>query len=183
MSAPHHVREGLVDGNSLHEGGEIIEHLNGSIAQPLVVLEMATDEDQLRTEFARPPPGHPAADAESPGFVRSGKHNPTTNGDRLAAQGRVEQLLNGGVKRIEVRMQDGGCPFHLVVRLRKSRNDAPRFWNKKRTKGNACQAARRAKRESCRPTWPGKAQCRQVPLFRTLQKVDAANSTLRWRLE
>ena len=40
-------------------GREIIEHLDGRIAQPLVFLEMAADENQLRTELARPPPGMP----------------------------------------------------------------------------------------------------------------------------
>ncbi len=55
MGATRNVGEGLVDGDSLDERREIVEHLDGGIAQPLVVREMATDKDQLRTELARPP--------------------------------------------------------------------------------------------------------------------------------
>jgi hypothetical protein len=69
MRASRDVGEGLVDGNPLHERGEIIEHLDGGIAQPLVVLEMAIDEDQLRTKLSRPPPGHAAANAEGLGLI------------------------------------------------------------------------------------------------------------------
>ena len=112
MGAPRDVGKGLVDGNPLDEGREIIEHLDGGIAQPLVVLEMAADKDQLRTELARPPSRHAAADPEGLGFVRSGKHNPTADGDGLAAQRRVEQLLDRGIEGIQVRMEDGGCRFH-----------------------------------------------------------------------
>ena len=69
MGAPHAVGEGFVDGNPLDERGEIIEHVDGSITQPLVILEMATDKDQLRTKLTSPSSWHAAADAERPGFV------------------------------------------------------------------------------------------------------------------
>src|SRR5947209_12708518 len=68
MGAARHVGKGLIDGDSLDEGREIMEHIDGGIAQPLVVLEMATDKDQLRTEFACPPSRHAAADSEGPRF-------------------------------------------------------------------------------------------------------------------
>ncbi len=90
MGAARHVGKGLVDGNPLDEGREIAHHLDGAIAQSLVVLEMAVDKNELRTEFARLPSRHAAPDPEGLGFVRSGKHNPTTDGDGLAAQRRVE---------------------------------------------------------------------------------------------
>ena len=112
MGAARDVGKGLVDGNPLDEGREIVDHLDGGIAQPLVVLEMAADKSQLRTEFARLPSRHAAADPEGLGFVRSGKHNPTTDGDGLAAQRRVEQLLDRGIEGIQVCMEDGGCRFH-----------------------------------------------------------------------
>src|SRR5258708_38445071 len=73
---------------------------------------MATDKDQLRTKLTRPPSRPAAADPEGPGFVRSGKHDPGADGERLAAQGRVEQLLDRGIEGIEVRMENGGCCFH-----------------------------------------------------------------------
>ena len=69
MGAARDVGKGLVDGDPLDQRREIIEHVDGSIAQPLVLLEMATDKDQLRTEFARPPSRHAAADSEGLGFV------------------------------------------------------------------------------------------------------------------
>src|ERR1700680_637302 len=83
-------------------------------AQPLVVLEMAADKGELRTELARLPSRHAAAHPEGLGFVRSGKHNPTPDGDGLAAQRRVEQLLDRSIEGIQVCMEDGGCPtVHL----------------------------------------------------------------------
>ena len=112
MGAARDVGKGLVDGNPLDERREIVEHVDGRIAQPLVVLEMTADEDQLRTKLARPPSRHAAADSECLGFVRSGKHNPAADGDGLAAQRRIEQLLDRGIEGIEVRMEDGGCRFH-----------------------------------------------------------------------
>jgi hypothetical protein len=94
LGAAGDVGKRLVDGNSLDERREIIEHVDGGIAQPLVVLEMAADKDEVRTEVARLSSRHAAADSEGPGFVGSGKHDPAADGDGLAAQGWVEQLLD-----------------------------------------------------------------------------------------
>src|SRR5271155_3844053 len=69
MGASRAVGKRLVDGNPLDEGREIADHLDGSIAQPLVVAEMAADKSELRTEFARLPPRHAAVDPEGLGFV------------------------------------------------------------------------------------------------------------------
>ena len=69
MGAPRDVREGLVDGYPLDEGREIIEHLDRSISQPLVILEMAADKDQVRTKLARPPSRHAATNSEGLRFV------------------------------------------------------------------------------------------------------------------
>ena len=69
MGAPRDVGKGLVDGNPLDQRREIIEHVDGSITQPLVILEMAADKDQLRTKLARPPSRHAAADSKGLGFV------------------------------------------------------------------------------------------------------------------
>src|SRR6202011_5966998 len=63
MGAPSDVGKGLVDGNPLDEGREIVDHLDGGIAQPLVVLEVAVDKSELRTELARLPSRHAAADS------------------------------------------------------------------------------------------------------------------------
>jgi hypothetical protein len=49
----------------------------------LVFLEMSAHKSELRAEFARSPTWHPSADPEGPGFVRSGKHDATTDRDGL----------------------------------------------------------------------------------------------------
>jgi len=106
------VGKGLVDGNPLDEGREIVDYLDDGGAKPLVVLEMAADKSELRTELARLPSRHAAVHPEGLGFIRSGKHNPTPDGDGLAAQRRVEQLLDRGTEGIQVCVEDGGCRFH-----------------------------------------------------------------------
>jgi len=78
----------------------------------LIFPKMPADKGELRTEFARLPSRHAAADPEGLGFVGSGKHNPTTDGNGFAAQRRVKQLLYGGIESIQVRMEDGGCRCH-----------------------------------------------------------------------
>src|SRR5438105_15501811 len=69
MGAARDVGKGLVDGNPLDEGREIVDDLNGGIAQPLVVAEMTADKSELRTEFARLPPRHAAMDPEGLSFL------------------------------------------------------------------------------------------------------------------
>jgi hypothetical protein len=44
--------------------------------------------------------------------VRRGEHYPATNGDRFAAQGGIERLLDRCVEGIQVRMEDGGRWVH-----------------------------------------------------------------------
>jgi hypothetical protein len=58
MGATRDIGEGFVDGDSFDERREIIKHVDGRIAKPLILLEMTADEDQLRTKLARPPPRH-----------------------------------------------------------------------------------------------------------------------------
>ena len=112
MGAARDVSKGLVDGNPLDEGREIADHFDGGVAQPLVFPKMPTDESKLRAELARLPSRHAAADPEGLGFVGSGNHNPSTDGNGSAAQRRVKQLLYRGIESIQVRMEDGGCRCH-----------------------------------------------------------------------
>jgi hypothetical protein len=112
MGTARNVGKGLIDGNPLDEGREIADHFDGGITQPLVFLEMPVDKGELRTELARLPSRHAATDPEGLGFIGSGKHNPTTDGNGFAAQRRVKQLLYGGIESIQVRMEDGGCCCH-----------------------------------------------------------------------
>ena len=53
------------------------------------------------------PAGHAAAHAERLGLVGGGQHHAAADRDRLAAQRRIEQLLDRGVERVEVGMEDG----------------------------------------------------------------------------
>src|SRR5260370_40346067 len=112
MGATRNVGKGLIDGNSLDEGCEIADHLDRGVTQPLVFLELPAHKNELRTKFARLPSRHAATHPEGPGFVRSGKHDPTTDGDGFAAQRRGKELLYRGIEGIQVRMEDGGCRSH-----------------------------------------------------------------------
>jgi hypothetical protein len=113
MGAARNVGEGLIDGNPLNEGRKIINYLDGRIAQPLVVLEMATNKNELRAELSRPSAWHTPADPVGPGFVRSSEYDSTADRDRLAAQRWIEQLLDRSIERIQVRMKDRGSRFQL----------------------------------------------------------------------
>src|SRR5258706_15504524 len=73
---------------------------------------MPTDNGESPTACARLPSRRAAANPKGPGFVRSSKHNPTTDGNGSATQRRVKQLLYGGIEGIQVRMEDGGCRCH-----------------------------------------------------------------------
>src|SRR4029077_13911204 len=112
MRAARNIGKRLVDGDPLDKGREVIEHRDGGIAQPLVILEVATDKSQLRAKLARPPARHAAAYSEDLGFVRSGKHNTAADRHGPAAQRRVKQLLDGGVEAVQVSVEDGGCGCH-----------------------------------------------------------------------
>jgi hypothetical protein len=93
-------------------GVKIADHLDGGVAQALVFLEMPVDKGELRTEFTCLSSWHAAADPEGLGFVGSGKHDPTTDGNGFAAQRRGKELLYGGIEGIQVRMEDGRCRCH-----------------------------------------------------------------------
>src|SRR5262245_28073200 len=112
MRAARHIGEGLVDGDALDEGRVIVEHVDGGIAKPLIVLEMTTDENQVRAKLARPPAWHAAAYSKCLGFVRRREDDSTADGNGLATQRRVEQLLDRRIEGIEIRVEDGGCCFH-----------------------------------------------------------------------
>jgi hypothetical protein len=116
-------RQRPIDGDALDEWRIVAEHLHGGVAEPLVILEVAADEDQLRAELAGAPSRHPAVHAEGLGFVGGGKHDAAADGDRPAAQRRVEELLDRGVEGVEIRMEDGGNRCHPVP---------PALWNQAR---------------------------------------------------
>src|SRR5215467_3831788 len=112
VGASRNVSNGLVDGNPFDERSEIIKHIDGSIAQPLVILEMPADKDQLRTQLTSPASRHTATDSKRLGLVRGGENHAAADGDRFSAQRRVEQLLDRCIEGIEVSVEDGGWCLH-----------------------------------------------------------------------
>jgi hypothetical protein len=125
MAAARNVSKCLVDRDPLDKGREVIEYRDGGIAQPLVILEVAANKNQLRAKLARTPTRHAAAHAEYLGFVRSGKHNTAADRDGLTEQRRVKQLLDRGVEAIQVSMEDGGCGCHPNRSPAQSREVSP----------------------------------------------------------
>jgi hypothetical protein len=75
---------------------------------------MSTDEDEVGTELPRAPSRHAASYPEGPRFVRGREHDAAADCGRLAAQARVEQLLDRRIKGVEVRVENGGCGTHLL---------------------------------------------------------------------
>lgn len=112
MLGTGNVGESLVDGNPLDQRCEVAHHLHDGIAETLIFLEVAADEDELRTKLASLPSRHCAAYPESLCFIRCCEHNAATDRDWPAAQRGVQQLFDRRIKRIEVCMKDGRGCFH-----------------------------------------------------------------------
>ncbi len=112
MGAASDVSEGLIDGDPLDQWREIFDHTDRGIAQPLIVLEVAADEDEPGAKFARLPAGHAAMHAEGFRLIGSGEHDAAAHRDRLAFETRIEQLLDRGIEGVEIGMEDGGGAFH-----------------------------------------------------------------------
>jgi hypothetical protein len=70
---------------------------------------VAAGEDKARAEFARAATGHAAPDAEGARLVRRRQHDAAAHRDRLAAQFRLQQLLDRGVEGVQVSMQNRGA--------------------------------------------------------------------------
>src|SRR5437899_6600280 len=108
MRAPGNVGEGFVDGDALDVRREIAQDSDGGVAEPLVFVEMSTDKHEVGTELPRAPSRHTASYAEGPRLVGGREHDAAADRNRLAAQPRVEQLFDGRVKGVEVRVENGG---------------------------------------------------------------------------
>ncbi len=107
------VEERFVDRDALDQRREVAEHGHHLIGQPLVLREVAVRRtDRSGHSCLRPPARHPALHAEPLGLVRGGQHDTAADGDRPAAQRRIEQLLDGRVERVEVGVQDRGTGRH-----------------------------------------------------------------------
>jgi len=104
------VEEGLVDRDPLDPGSEIVEDGDDVVAKLLVPPEVTADEDEVSAELAGPPPRHPAADAETPGFVGGREHDAPSDRDGPVPERRLQQLFDGRVEGIEVGVQDRRPP-------------------------------------------------------------------------
>ena len=117
MRAAGDVGEGFVNRNALHERGEVAEDGNRCIAEPLIVAKVSADEEQLGTELPSHTSRHAAADTERLGLIGRCQNDAATDGNRLAAQGRIQQLLDGGIEGVEVRVEDRRLSLQCVLRL------------------------------------------------------------------
>ena len=108
MRAPGNVGEGLVDGDALDGRREIAQDSDGGVAEPLVFVEMSADEHEVGTELPRASSRHAASYAEGSRFVGGRENDAAADRNRLAAQARVEQLLDRRIKGVEVRVENGG---------------------------------------------------------------------------
>ena len=104
------VEERLVNGDALDEWREVAEHRHDLIAQALVLAEVAADEPQRRAQLAGAAARHATRDTERAGFVGRGEHDAAADGDRDPSQRWVEELLDGGIERVKVSVQDGRLP-------------------------------------------------------------------------
>ncbi len=105
---------------------EVAEHGDRRVAQPLVFLEMAAGEDAAAGRARlRPPSRHAAMHAERLRLIGGREHHAAADRDRLAAQRRVEQLLDRRVEGVEVGMQNGRRGLHLESATGEGTNEEP----------------------------------------------------------
>ncbi len=69
---------------------EIAQDADGGVAEPLVFVEMSADKNEVVTELPCAPSRHAASYAEGPRFVGGRENDAAADGNRLAAQARVE---------------------------------------------------------------------------------------------
>src|SRR6187200_3437928 len=112
MRASCNVGEGLVDRNPLDGRREIAQDSDGGVTEPLVFAEVSADKHEVGTELPRTPSRHAASYAEGARFVGGRENDTAADRDRFAAQARVEQLFDGRIKGVEVRVENGGCGTH-----------------------------------------------------------------------
>ena len=107
---PGDVEEGLVERQRFDQRGDIPHDRHDLPGRLAVVLEAVRNDDQIRAQ----PPGahhrHRRVDPEPPRLVgRRRDHAPAsgpTDHDRTPTQGRIVALLDRGVERVHVDVQD-----------------------------------------------------------------------------
>ena len=101
-----HVEEGLVDRQPLDDRRRVVEHLEHRLAGLRVGLEAGRHDDEIRAHLARLELGHRCVHTEALGLVAGGEHDAAAHDDGTVAQPRIVALLDRGVERVEVGVQD-----------------------------------------------------------------------------
>ena len=112
---PRHVGEGLVDRDALDSRREVAKDSDRRVAESLVFMKVSADKDQVGTELPRAPSRHAASYAEGPRFVGSREHDAAADRNRPAAKARVEQLFDGRIEGVEVRVKNGSGGGRLAA--------------------------------------------------------------------
>ena len=105
---PADVQERLVHRNRLHQRRGVAENLEDRVAGLRVSGHPGRDHRGLRAQPSRLGAAHRGAHAVGLGLVAGRQYHSAADDHRPAAQGRVVALLDGGIERVEVRVQDLG---------------------------------------------------------------------------
>lgn len=120
----------FVNGHLVHNGPRLPDDSHDPARLLPVVVHLGPDECAPGAEPAGRGAGHRRADTILPGLVAGGADYPALGGrrpdnHRLAAERRIVALLDGGIKRIHVQMEDH--PKHRLELARiPSLGEAPR---------------------------------------------------------
>ena len=136
---PADVEERLVDREALDERRGVAEDREDGLARRRVGVHPRRHNDGLGAERPRLPPVHRGAHAAPLRLVAAREHDAAADDHGPPAQVRCVALLDRGVERVEIGVQDGGLAVH--EQMFASSTD--------RTEADA------AARQNCR--WPGLA--------------------------
>ncbi len=123
-SEPADTEERLVDADALHDRRRVVEDVEDLAAGLHVGVEPRPDHDGVRAEPARLVAGHRRAHSPRLGLVAGGQHHASPDQDGASSQGGIVPLLDRGVERVEVGVQDRGLlplapldPHRTYVRI------------------------------------------------------------------
>ena len=73
---------------------------------------MAANKNEAGAKFACLAARHAALDTEGLGLIGRRENHAAADRDRLAAQARIQKLLDRSVEGVEIRVENGGDRFH-----------------------------------------------------------------------
>ena len=114
-SQPADLEERLVDGEPFHERGGVAEDAEDVFAGRGIGLHPRRDDDGVGAQLPRLPATHRGADAACLRLVARGQHDPAADDHRTPAELRRITLLDRGVERIEIGVQNRRFPAHPVL--------------------------------------------------------------------